>query len=112
MLVKILTTFSALFFLAVSSFSYAHPGGHGGAIPEDEAVLIATKQISRLVEAEKLASSWELSRLKTVEMRELEEANEYVVTFSNSKVADPAKATLYIFLTEAGEYLAANFNGQ
>lgn len=89
----------------------AHPGGHDGAIPEEEAIMIATQQVARLVDMEKLASSWALSKFSKIEMKETEVGNEYIVSFSNSKIKDLGKSVLYVFLTETGEYVAANYSG-
>ncbi|MFC3051846.1 DUF6488 family protein [Kordiimonas pumila] len=105
------TLLSVCLLVAATFSANAHPGGHGGVIPEDEAAMIATQQITRLVDAEKLPSSWALSKLEKVELREDEEANEYIVVFTNPKATDPTQQTLYIFLTESGEYIAANYSG-
>ena len=34
------------------------------------------------------------------------------MTFKNPAVSDPAKGTLYVFLSLPGNYIAANFTGQ
>ena len=88
----------------------AHPG-HGSAVSEDEAVRLALAQVKRLVEDEKLDKSWALkAKLQEVELRQYDGAAEYAVVFFNPE-AGGEKATLYVFITETGDYVAANFTG-
>lgn len=90
----------------------AHPG-HGNAISEDQAVMLATVQIGRLVDDRKLESSWRLrAEMRAVEQRRHGDSMEYVVVFKNPAASDPDRATLYVFLSEIGEYVAANFSGR
>lgn len=90
----------------------AHPG-HDAAISEDEAVRLASVNVDRLVAAGKLDESWKLNvQLNTVERREYDGVFEYVVIYTNAKVKDQAKSTLYIFISDMGDYIAANFSGK
>ena len=45
------------------------------------------------------------------EVRERPSGKEWVVSFRNDQEPVRAKRTLYVFLTEAGEYKAANYTG-
>jgi hypothetical protein len=92
--------------------TWAHPG-HGEPVPREEAVRRADSQISRLVESGKLEKSWALeAKLQSADLRPSGGAKEWVVTFTNAGATQPDKKLLYVFLSETGEYLAANFTGK
>jgi len=52
------------------------------------------------------------AKLRTVELRAKGSAKEWALTFANEKVSEADKNTLYVFLSETGEYLASNFTGR
>jgi hypothetical protein len=90
----------------------AHPGP-GEAVPREEAVRRADSQISRLVESGKLEKSWVLgAKLQSADLRAMGGGKEWVLTFSNASATEADKKLLYVFLSETGEYLAANFTGK
>lgn len=89
----------------------AHPG-HGDPISREAAVQRAASEISRLVSAGKLDQSWKLSAtLKTAELRTNGDTKEWALTFANPQVANAEEQILFVYLSETGEYLAANFTG-
>lgn len=90
----------------------AHPG-HDKPISQQEAVQRGGAEITRLVESAKLERSWIVeNKLVSAELRAKGSAKEWALVFSNAKAADSGKHTLYVFLSESGEYLAANFTGR
>ena len=101
-------------FSAVSpATSSAHSDGHGGpAIKEPEAVAVALKHTKHLVKRGKVEKSWEEIEEGTGKLKPFGKSQEWVVTIVNSKAKDPAKRTLYFFLTLQGKYIAANFTGK
>lgn len=91
--------------------SAAHPG-HGDPISREQAVQRASAEIDRLVSAGKIEKSWKIAAvLKTASIQEAGDAREWALTFSNPQ-AKQEQQTLYVFLDETGEYLAANFTGR
>ncbi len=106
---------AALRFLVLVAFAAgasAHPG-HGAAISQDEAVQRATSEIGRLVSVSKLEKSWKLeAKLETVRIHTNGDSQEWALTFSNARASDAQQRTLYVFLSDTGAYLAANFSGR
>lgn len=90
----------------------AHPG-HGDAITRETAIQRASTEINRLADAGKLAKTWKVrAQLQTAELRDKGSGKEWALTFSDDAATDPKQRTLYVFLSETGEYIAANFSGQ
>lgn len=95
-----------------STAAIAHPG-HGDPIAEQEAVQRATAEISRLVTSGKLEKSWKVaSELQTATLQTQAENKEWALVFTNPQATDAQKRTLHVFLSETGEFLAANFTGR
>jgi hypothetical protein len=90
----------------------AHPG-HGEPISREEAVQRASAQIDRLVAAGKIEKSWKVRGvLQTAELEDKGDAKEWALSFANPQASAQQQRTLYVFLSETGEYLAANFTGR
>lgn len=68
--------------------------------------------VTSLVNRKKLDKSWEKVKVSTIEKKNYNGNDEWVVTFNNQSVKDKSKSTLFVFLTIGGEYIAANFTGQ
>ncbi|NOS36368.1 MAG: hypothetical protein GQ522_07025 [Deltaproteobacteria bacterium] len=93
--------------------SSAHSDGHRGtAIKESEAVAVALKHVKLLLKKGKIEKSWEEVDEGTGKLKQFGKSQEWVVIIKNSKAKDPAKRTLYFFLTLQGKYIAANFTGK
>lgn len=94
----------------------AHPGGHGEMnipVSSEIATQIALQQMMRLSMEGTIDKSWrENGQMKSADLRELNGAKQWVVIFKNSTEFDAAKHTLYVFLSEYGDYIAANFSGK
>ncbi|MDX8388324.1 MAG: DUF6488 family protein [Ghiorsea sp.] len=100
---------------ALAGGSHGHGHSHGtpaASITQSEAIEIAKHQVTVLVEASKVEKSWSPAIVESAEQKTYGHEPEWVVTFKNSKVLDPAKSTLYIFLSAKGKYIAANFTGK
>lgn len=103
-------TISMLICLA-PTIGEGHPG-HGGPITQDEAAMLATAQVSRLVEERLLEKSWNLAQIERIEKRSKDRSSEFAVVFLNPYVSDDTKSVLYVFLTDFGEYVASNYSGR
>ena len=102
---------AALLFTGLLATAVAHPG-HGDPISREQAVQRGSEEIGRLVSAGKLEKSWKIAAmLKTADVHGASDSREWALTFSNPQ-AKPEQQTLYVFLSETGEYLAANFTGK
>ena len=73
---------------------------------------MVTKAVASLAEKSKIEKSWQSVKAAQVEKKTFKGNTEWVVTFNNSEISDPAKRTLYVFLTLGGEYFAVNHTGK
>lgn len=95
-----------------------HDHGHGHShdkpaeITQSEAVTIATKRVIILAYQGKIVDTWKVVESAKSEKKMYHGKAEWVVTYKNSQISDPAKNTLYIFLSSTGSYIAANFTGK
>jgi hypothetical protein len=68
--------------------------------------------VERMVERNAIPASWRGIEPNSAVLRQRNNATEWVVTFENSSIANPAERTLYVMLTQGGVYIAANYTGQ
>ena len=113
---------SALSFAGVGTgHSHGHGHSHGGSghshgiaehgkVDAKKAEELARKKIRVLIFQEKINKTWNDSKLKKAEIKTFEGKKEWVLTFSNEKGVKGK--TLYVFLKETGEFVAANFTGK
>ncbi len=81
-------------------------------VDQQQAEVNATRVVATLVSRGVIEKSWKTIRIASSEQKVFGGQTEWVVVYRNEAVSDPSKRTLYIFLTLAGEYLAANYTGQ
>jgi len=82
---------------------------HSGAFTALQALQKATETYERLVEKGELDATWETGLMRVViRQRIREDRTEYVVSFHREKGDPPA---IYIFFTDNGQYVGANFIG-
>ena len=108
-----------IFCLALSFFSLVAIAGAGhdhshshDPVSQKQAESIAIKSVSQLIDKGKIDKSWKSIGVTKSEKKQYGSEMEWVVIFDNKKISDPAKQTLYVFLTISGEYLAANYSGK
>lgn len=90
-----------------------HDHGHSHEpVTQQQAEQNASRVLSTLVSRGVIEDSWGAIRVASSEQKVFGGQTEWVVSYRNESVSDPSKRTLYIFLTLAGEYLAANYTGQ
>lgn len=100
---------------SVSLAGSGHDHGHGHShdpVSQVQAEAAAAEKVAQLVAAGKLDASWKDVSVAKAEQKMFGGQMEWVVSFKNTAVTDTSKQTLYVFLTVAGEYLAANYTGQ
>ncbi len=98
---------------AIAGGGHDHGHTHGSTvITQNKAESIATGRVMTLVEQGKIDASWKSATIVKSQNKMNGEQAEWVVTFNNTQVSDPAKDTLYIFLSTTGDYIAANFTGK
>lgn len=99
--------------LAGSGHDHGHDHGHAHeAVTQQQAEQNASKVVSTLVQKGLIDESWNATRVKQSEKKQFGGRMEWVVSYHNEAVSDAEKRTLYIFLTLAGEYIAANYSGE
>lgn len=105
--------------LVVTLFSCAslagagHDHGHSHEpVTQQQAEQAATRVVSTLAARGVIDKSWNSSTVEKSEQKTFSGQPEWVVSYKNDSVSDPEKRTLYIFLTLAGDYIAANYTGK
>jgi hypothetical protein len=96
--------------------AFAHPGGHEEdemTVGRPEAITKAKAVVDTMIGRSLLDASWKGLNPTTSDLKEGRTGGiEWVVVFKNPKAPDPAKQTLYVFLSGSGMYLAANHTGK
>jgi len=100
-----------------SPLAAADQGGschfHGSkAAPEATVTGCAMQRKAALVKAGKLDASWGAVKHEKIEVVDGKKGKEWKLTFANPAATDRSKATLYMFYTPPGNFIAANFTGQ
>lgn len=97
---------------AMAGSGHDHGHSHSNApVNQATATTTATTIVAEFVKRKKLGESWASIKAGSVEKKEYKGSSEWVVSFVNDKITDPAKRTLYVFLTLTGDYIAANYTG-
>jgi hypothetical protein len=95
---------------AIAGSGHDHGHSHAPAT-QSQAEKVASDIVLQLAEKSKIDASWKSVNIEKSLKKKFGNSLEWVVSFKNDKITDPAKQTLYIFLTLSGEYLAANYTG-
>ncbi len=106
---------SAVFGLTMISATatvLAGPGHSHAPVAKEAVAGMAVEKRDQLVKSGKLDKSWSGVAISNIEQKAYAKGPEWVVTFRNDAVADPAKRTLYMFYALDGHYLASNFTGK
>ena len=85
-----------------------------GNTPATEKVVVdcAAQRKASLVSGGKIDKSWEAVKVDKAEQVDGKKGKEWKVSFKNTGATDPAKSTLYVFMSPAGNYIASNFTGK
>jgi len=109
-----------LFLFSMNVSSHEGHNSHGGGNPykefgipieENQAVDFSSSIINKLVDNKKLSDSWlNVVHVKT-EKKVFKVDPEWVVSFRNEREKGD-KEIIYIFLSQYGDFLGANFTGK
>jgi hypothetical protein len=114
---KLFAAFGFATLVGLSSGVVADPGGgchFHGARPAAETVVIkcADQRRDGLVNASKLEPSWGLVKYESISLVDGRKGKEWRVVYKNPGIADKTKASLFMFFTPVGNFIAANHTGQ
>ena len=86
---------------------------HGKKIATEETVInCATERKELLIKQGKIDLSWKVVEQDKIELVDGKKGKEWLVTFTSPSANDKAKEKLYLFFTEPGNFIAANFTGK
>lgn len=93
------------------------PNGHSHGTVKEQAsknavVSSANQHVKQLIKNNKIDASWEGCAPSKTEQKRFNANLEWVVTYQNTKVTDPAKQNLYVFVDLYGKVKAANHSGK
>ena len=114
---KLFTTFGLTIAAALSNPAMAGPGDgchFHGSKPAAEAVVIkcADQRKESLVKGDKLEASWATVKHESISMIDGKKGKEWRVVYKNPGATDKTKASLFMFFTPVGNFIAANHTGQ
>jgi hypothetical protein len=95
---------------SAASLALAHPH-HESPISRQEAAEIAQGFLREMVRLQILDESWNGASAIRAEQKERDGHLEWMFSYLNPSAPDD-KRVLYIFLSEIGEFIAANFSGR
>jgi len=86
---------------------------HGNKPAAKETVLkCADKRMERLIARGKLDAGWKAIAPESITAIDGEKGKEWKIVIKNPAANDKAKATLYLFFSENGNFIAANHTGK
>ncbi len=102
---------------AVPDAALADPGGSchfHGTKPAPEATVLkcAEQRKAGLVKEGKLEKTWAAIRHESVALVDGKKGKEWQVVYRNPSASDRQRASLYLFFTPPGNFIAANHTGQ
>ncbi|MEN9835663.1 MAG: hypothetical protein RL011_1856 [Pseudomonadota bacterium] len=114
---QILTTVGFMLALGLSHSVMAGPGDgchFHGSKPVAEAVVLKCADLRKetLVKSGKLEGSWANVKHESISMIDGKKGKEWRVVYKNATATSSTKASLYMFFTPAGNFIAANHSGQ
>ncbi len=104
------------FLLSLFSVTVIAGGDHDHShshepIDKNQAEITAIENLTRLIGKGKLDKSWASIKASKIEKKIFSGHPEWMVIFTNDRIVEPEKRTLYVFLSINGDYLAANYTG-
>ena len=111
---NLITTLLFLSFLTVTPAiaGTGHSHGEEEAITSEQATSLASEKIKQLIDAGKIDTTWKEVKVSSIEQKTYSHDPEWVVKFTNNKISDASKQTLYMFFSLGGRYLATNYTGE
>lgn len=114
---KLFVTFCLAITAALANSAKAGPGDSchfHGTKPAAEAVIIkcADQRKESLIKGGKLEGGWAPIKHESISMVDGKKGKEWRVVYKNSSATDKTKASLFMFFTPVGNFIAANHTGQ
>ena len=101
-----------LFPLAAVAGSGHDHGAPSEPVTQQQAEQTASQIVATFVGKGTIEKSWSTAKVEKTEQKQFGDKLEWVISYKNETVSDPEKRTLYIFMSLAGQYLAANYSGK
>ena len=105
--------------LAITSSQSVMAGGgedchfHGSKPAAKETVLkCADQRVEKLIARGKLDAGWKAITPESIAPIDGEKGKEWKIVIKNPTATDKTKATLYLFFSENGNFIAANHTGK
>jgi hypothetical protein len=99
--------------LALSaSLVLGHPNHGGPPVAKEDLPALGQRVVALLIDAKKLAPSWQGKPVKEITSRQLPEGLVWIVAVENPGEADKAKRTVFMFFDEFGNFLGGNHSGK
>jgi len=96
--------------IAIAGTGHDHGHSHK-AISGTEAQIKASQKMHQLAKAGKIDASWSEIKTGNITQKDYGHGPEWVITFKNNKIKDTSKQILYMFYSQDGHYIAANYDG-
>ncbi len=115
---KLLTNIFLFLCMTLSVTAFAGSGhNHGHSheqkpISSEEAQSRAEKKVTALVKAGSIDKTWAGIKSNNIKQITFSHDPEWVISFSNNKISDASKQSLYLFYSLDGQYIAANYTGK
>jgi len=106
----VFTLFLTAPMIAVAGTGHDHGHSHE-AISGTEAQIKASEKMQKMAKAGKIDATWLDVKTGSISQKDYGHGPEWVITFRNNKEKDTSKQTLYMFYSEDGHYIAANYDG-
>jgi hypothetical protein len=90
--------------------AFAHPEPDFDTQPRRPPITDLAKQaVIKLVSQAKLPATWSNATVAKLDLRMKNGVDQWVVTFSNPAIRNPAQRVLYVLMTREGEFISANY---
>jgi len=109
---NLITTLLFLFLFIVTPAIAGAGHSHGEAITNEQATSLASQKMKQLIDVGKIDPTWKEVKVSSIEQKTFSHDPEWVVKFTNDKISDASKQTLYMFFSLDGRYIAANYTGE
>lgn len=110
---SIILSFAIFLFPLTTLAGAGHDHGQASTpVTQSQAEQVASDGILSLVAQNKIDGSWESVLVEKALKKKFGDSLEWVISFKNENISDPAEQTIYVFLTLGGEFIAANYTGE
>ena len=110
-----ITAFVASFVVTPAAFAGEDSSCHfHGSKPAAESTVIgcANQRRDALVKSGKLSAAWTAIKHEQLALVDGQKGKEWKITYKDAAAQDKTKEILYMFFTQAGNFIAANHSGK